>query len=59
MFLQPVEHQRVGELAAQGLAMEVRPLRPGELHDLFFVRQQVVKLLRLAGEELLVLGVQH
>ena len=39
--------------------MEVRPLRPGELYDLFFFGEQIVKFLGLAREELLVFRVHH
>jgi hypothetical protein len=55
---EPVEHLGVGQLAPGGLAVEVGSLRPGEPDDVLLPRQQVIQLPGLAGEELLVVGVQ-
>src|SRR5690606_16204480 len=55
--IQPVEHPRIGELARQWLAVEVRALGRGERDHLDRSVDMTGELLRLPRPELLVLGV--
>jgi hypothetical protein len=46
-----------GQAARQRLAVEVRALFPGEPDDVLLPRQEIVEIMRLAGEEAFVVGV--
>src|ERR1700691_6774484 len=58
MVSQVIDHVGVRQLAPGGLTVEVRALRLAERQDLLLARQQIVKLPRLAREELFAVRVR-